>query len=313
MTAIGASERQAKRPLYDIDVKAGKERFEVINLGQLKEIKDLRRVWPHEALDFTPWLAEEENLNLLSDAVGLEITVDETESSVGDFNVDIYATETGTDRKIIIENQLEDTNHDHLGKLITYASGKAADIVIWIVKRAREEHRAAIEWLNNHTDENIAFFLLEIKLYQIGNSDIAVKFEAIEKPNDWTKEIKRQTSSSPTLQARYDYWVAFNEYAFDNAAFSKAFNRRKASTDHWMTLSVGSSACHISLLQVRKDKSIIVEWYITDDKELYQKFYSHKADIESDMGMPLDWRELPEKKASRILVIHDADFDNKDK
>jgi hypothetical protein len=174
----------------------------VINLGQLKEIKDLRKVWPHEALDFTPWLAEEENLMLLSDAVGLEITVEETESSVGDFNVDIYATETGTDRKIIIENQLEDTNHEHLGKLITYASGKAADIVIWVVKHAREEHRAAMEWLNNYTDENIAFFLLEIKLYQIGNSDIAVKFEVIEKPNDWVKEIKRQSSSSPILQAR---------------------------------------------------------------------------------------------------------------
>ncbi len=126
-------------------------------LGQLKEIKDLRKVWPHEALDFTPWLAEE-NLALLSDTIGLEIAVDETESSVGDFNVDIYANETGTDRKIIIENQLEDTNHDHLGKLITYASGKSADIVIWVVKRARSEHRAAIEWLNNHTDENIAFF-----------------------------------------------------------------------------------------------------------------------------------------------------------
>lgn len=285
----------------------------MINLGQLKEIKDLRKVWPHEALDFTPWLAEEDNLSLLSDAVGLEITVDETESSVGDFNVDIYATETGTDRKIIIENQLEDTNHDHLGKLITYASGKAADIVIWIVKRAREEHRAAIEWLNNHTDENIAFFLLEIKLYQIGDSDIAVKFEVIEKPNDWAKEIKRQTSSSPTLQARYDYWLAFNEYAFNNVTFAKAFNRRKASTDHWMTLSVGSSACHIDLSQVRKDNNITVEWYITDDKELYQKFYSHKADIESDMGMILDWRELSNKKASRILVIHEADFDNKDK
>ncbi len=87
-------------------------------------------MWPREVLDFTPWLAEEENLNLLSVAVGLEIMVDETESSVGDFNVDIYATETGTDRKIIIENQLEDTNHNHLGKLITYASGKSADIVI---------------------------------------------------------------------------------------------------------------------------------------------------------------------------------------
>ena len=129
------------------------------NLGQLKEVKDLRWVWAHEALDFTPWLAEEDNLMQLSDAVGLEITVDETESSVGDLNVDIYATETRTDRMIIIENQLEDTNHDHLGKLITYASGKAADIVIWVVKHVREEHCAAIEWLNNHTDENIAFIL----------------------------------------------------------------------------------------------------------------------------------------------------------
>ena len=231
----------------------------MINLGKLKEIKDLRKVWPHEALDFTPWLAEEDNLALLADAVGLEITIDETESSVGDFNVDIYATETGTDRKIIIENQLEDTNHDHLGKLITYASGKSADIVIWVVKRAREEHRAAIEWLNNHTDENIAFFLVEIKLYQIGTSDIAVKFEVVEKPNDWTKEIKRHTSGSPTLQARYDYWVAFNDYAFSNNNFSKSFNKRKASTDHWMTMSVGSSACHISINQIRKDMNKFFE------------------------------------------------------
>ena len=116
----------------------------MINLGTLEEIKDLRKVWPHEALDFTPWLAEEENIAILSDAIGIDITVDDTESPVGDFNVDIYAVETGTDRKIIIENQLEDTNHDHLGKLITYASGKAADIIVWVVKHAREEHKAAI-------------------------------------------------------------------------------------------------------------------------------------------------------------------------
>ncbi len=98
-------------------------------LGILEEINDLRTVWPHEALDFTPWLSQDDNISLLADAVGLEITVDETESSVGDFNVDIYASETGTDRRIIIENQLEDTNHDHLGKLITYASGKSADMI----------------------------------------------------------------------------------------------------------------------------------------------------------------------------------------
>ena len=156
----------------------------------------------------------------MADAVGLEITVDETEYSVGDFNVDIYATETGTDRKNIIENQLEDTHHDRLGQLITYAAGKSADIVIWVVKRAREEHRSAIEWLNNHTDENIAFFLVEIKLYQNGSSNIAVKFEVVEKPNDWTKKIKRNTSNSSTLQARYDYGVTFNDCAFRNNAFA---------------------------------------------------------------------------------------------
>ena len=284
----------------------------MINLGKLKEIKDLRKVWPHEALDFTPWLAEDENLAQLADAVGLEITLDETESSVGDFNVDIYATETGTDRKIIIENQLEDTDHDHLGKLITYASGKSAEIIIWVVKRAREEHRAAIEWLNNHTDEDIEFFLVETKLYQIGDSDIAVKFEVVEKPNDWTKEIKRNISNSPTLQARYEYWLAFNDHAFKNVAFAKAFNKRKASTDHWMTLSVGSSACYISLSQVRKYNQLVAEWYIPDDKELYHKFYSKKDAIESEMGIQLEWNELPEKKASRILAYKEIDFEDKD-
>lgn len=163
----------------------------MVSLSTLEEIKDLRSVWPHEALDFTPWLAD--NIDLLADAVGLDITVDETESSVGDFNVDIYASETGTDRKIIIENQLGDTDHDHLGKLITYASGKSADVIIWVVKHAREEHKAAVEWLNAHTDDKIAFFLSEIKLYRIGNSEPAVKFEIIEHPNDWAKEIKRRT------------------------------------------------------------------------------------------------------------------------
>jgi hypothetical protein len=284
----------------------------MMNLAKLNEIKDLRKVWPHEALDFTPWLAEKDNIAILADAVGLEITIDETESSVGDFNVDIYATETGTDRKIIIENQLEDTNHDHLGKLITYASGKSADVIIWVVKRAREEHRSAIEWLNNHTDENIAFFLVEIKLYQIGNSDIAVKFEVVEKPNDWTKEIKRNTNNSPTLQARYDYWIAFNDYAFQNNNFAKHFKKRKASTDHWMSFSVGSSAYGMSVSQVRRNNQIEVEWYISEDKSIFTELLKHKSAIESETGIQFDWRELPDKKASRIIAIHNADFENKE-
>ena len=283
----------------------------MINLGTLKEITDLRSVWPHEALNFTPWVAE--NVDLLADAVGLDITVDETESSVGDFNVDIYASETGTDRKIIIENQLEDTDHDHLGKLITYASGKGADVVIWVVKHAREEHKAAIEWLNNHTDDKIGFFLCEIKLFQIGSSDIAPSFTVVERPNDWTKEIKKTTAANPTQQQRLEYWQAFNDYAFNNATFSKEFNKRKPTTDHWMDFGVGSSACHIGVTQILKRNSIGVELYINNDKDLFKSIYAHKDEVESIMGFELDWRELPERKASRILIEKTVQLDDRDK
>lgn len=283
----------------------------MVNLSKLEEIKDLRTVWPHEALDFTPWLAQDDNITLLADAIGIDITVDETESSVGDFNVDIFASETGTDRKIIIENQLEDTNHDHLGKLITYASGKSADIVIWVVKQASEEHKAAIEWLNNHTDDSVGFFLCEIKLYRIGNSEPAVKFEVIEKPNDWTKEIKKSESINETQQLRYDYWVAFEDYAFKNPTFAKNFKKRKPSKNHWLNLSIGSSACHIAVSQIKQRNELDVELYISDDTELYNSLYENKTDIELTSGLSFDWRELPDRKASRIVLEKSVQLENK--
>ena len=279
------------------------------NLGTLKEFTDLRSIWPHEALNFTPWVAE--NVDLLADAVGLDITVDETESSVGDFNVDIYASETGTDRKIIIENQLEDTDHDHLGKLITYASGKGADVVIWVVKHAREEHKAAVEWLNNHTDDKIGFFLCEIKLFQIGDSQIAPAFTVVERPNDWTKEIRKTASANSTQQQRLEYWQAFNDYAFSDANFSRIFNKRKPTTDHWMDFSIGSSACHIAVSQIQKRKAVDVELYINDDKELFKSLFAHKDEIEKNMEMELEWKELPERKASRILIEKTVDLDDR--
>lgn len=279
------------------------------NLGTLKKITDLRSIWPHEALNFTPWVAE--NVDLLADAVGLDITVDETESSVGDFNVDIYASETGTDRKIIIENQLEDTDHDHLGKLITYASGKGADVVIWVVKHAREEHKAAVEWLNNHTDDKIGFFLCEIKLFQIGDSQIAPAFTVVERPNDWTKEIRKTASANSTQQQRLEYWQAFNDYAFTDANFSRIFNKRKPTTDHWMDFSIGSSACHIAVSQIQKRKAVDVELYINDGKELFKSLFAHKDEIEKNMEMELEWKELPERKASRILIEKTVDLDDR--
>lgn len=281
-------------------------------LGKLEEIKDLRTVWQHEALEFTPWLSQEENMELLADAVGLDIELDETESSVGDFSVDIFAFEAGTNRKIIIENQLEDTNHDHLGKLITYASGKSADVIIWVVKKAREEHKAAIEWLNSHTDDEIGFFLLEIKLYRIGDSEPAVKFEVVEQPNDWVKEIKKNDSASVTQQQRYEYWLAFQDYSFQNVQFAKDFNRRKPSMDHWLNFGVGSSSCHISVAQIRKRNELRVELYIPDDKDLFRSFLGNKEAVESDAELLFEWYELPERKASSIAIKKSVNFDDKD-
>ena len=284
------------------------------NLSKLEEVTDLREVWSDEARDFTPWLSEEENISLLADAIGIDISVEERESSVGSFNADIFAYETGTDRKIIIENQLEETNHDHLGKLITYASGKSAEVVIWIVKHAREEHVSAIEWLNNHTDPEIGFFLCEIKLYKIGDSAPAVKFEVIERPNDWSKEIKKSESFvSETQQKRYDYWVEFENYAFQNYVFSHEFNRRKPSYNAWMNFAIGSSACHISIGQNYKNDEISVEVYISDDKDLFHSLESNKSAIESDFGGYLDWQPLPDKKASRVQIKKDVELENRDK
>lgn len=282
----------------------------MVTMGKLEEIQDLREVWPHEALDFTPWLSQDENITLLADAVGLDITLEEMESSVGDFHVDIFASETGTERKIIIENQLEDTDHDHLGKLITYASGKSADVVIWIVKHAREEHKAAIEWLNDHTNDRIGFFLCEIKLYRIGSSAPAVKFEVIERPNGWVKEIRKNETATPTQQLRYEYWVAFMDYAFSDNAFAKEFKRRSPNRDSWMAFSIGSSACYISVSQLHRRGVAVVELYISNDKDLYKRLEAKSDSIDAAAGIPLNWLELEGKNASRICIEKSFDFEN---
>ena len=279
------------------------------NLGKIKKITDLRSVWVHEEYDFSQWLAEEENLALLSDSIGIDIMLEELESAVGGFSVDLYASEEGTGRKIIIENQLEDTNHDHLGKIITYASGKDASVVVWIVKRARDEHRQAIEWLNQHTDEQIGFFLVEIELWQIDDSAYAPMFKVVERPNDWAKEIKKvSATSNATQQARLEYWTAFNNYAFANKTFAKEFKQRKPSTDHWMSLSVGTSSCGLSILRLQQQSQVGVEFNVYSDKDLFRMLHGHKQEIEEEIGAELDWRELPEKKVSRILIKRDANL-----
>ena len=196
------------------------------DLGDIKKVDNLQSVWPHEAYNFTRWLAEEENLNLLSEAVGMEkrIKLVETESRVGNFSVDILAKDEDTQTNVVIENQLKPANHDHLGKVITYASGVNARVAIWIVKEAGEEHRRAIDWLNEHTDESLAFFLVQIELWQIDDSKKAPRFEVISKPNEWAKAAKRSVN-------RKRLWTSYTffgeKYSVENATqlFVGLFNR----------------------------------------------------------------------------------------
>lgn len=275
-------------------------------LGTIKKIDDLRSVWPHEAHDFSKWLAKEENLTLLSDTIGIDIVLEELESAVGGFNVDLYATEEGTGRKIIIENQLEDTNHDHLGKIITYASGKSAEVIVWIVKRARDEHRQAVEWLNQHTDSNIGIFLLEIELWQINDSPYAPKFNIVERPNDWAKSVKAVEGISDTKKLQLEFWQAFTEYAFAKKDFSQRFKARKAAPQHWYDLSLGKSAYHLGFTVNTQKKRIGAEIYIDDDKELFNRFKESQAEIEAIFGSKLEWREA--SKACRILALAPGDI-----
>ena len=274
-------------------------------LGKIERIDDLRTIWQHEAKDFSKWLAQEENLALLSDTIGIDIALEERESSVGDFNVDLFATEEGSGRKIIIENQLEDTNHDHLGKIITYASGKGAEVIIWIVKRARDEHRLAIEWLNQHTDENVGFFLIEIELWRINDSLPAPKFNVIEKPNDWAKTMKVVDSLSTHQKMQLDFWQSFVEHAYKKEEFKKVFSQRKAQPQHWYSVSVGSSIYHITFTVNTQKKKLGAEIYIHDSKETYEQFKKYATEIEQELGTEVIWREA--SKDCRILILHDGD------
>ncbi len=279
-------------------------------IGKLEEV-DIRELWKHEQYDFSEWLSKKENIENLNDILGLTLVDISKETYVGSYRCDLFAKDETTGIKVIIENQLEMSNHDHLGKIITYASGLDARVIVWIVKEAREEHRSAIEWLNNNTNSNINFFLIEIHAYKIGNSDNAPMFQVIEQPNDFIKNNK-STNSNDTMNKsqsqRLEFWNQFNNFLIERG---KPFNIRKATTDHWYNVAIGTSDAHIDITLVNKDSVIGIELYITNNKELFDKLYQKKDEIEADLGLELDWRRLNNSKASRIVTfIKGLNFDN---
>lgn len=279
-------------------------------IGKLKEV-DVRELWKHEQYDFSNWLSKAENLEYLNEILGLTLTDVNKEVYVGPYRCDLVAKDETTDVTVIIENQLEATNHDHLGKIITYAAGLKATVIVWIVREAKEEHRAAIEWLNNNTGTDVNFFLIEIHAYQIGDSLPAPKFEIVEKPNDFVKRGNQNSVDGDMTRAQSErlfFWEEFNKVI---VAKGKPINLRKASTDHWYDIAIGSSDAYIVINLVNKDANVVVELYIPNKKSLYDKLYEEKNEIENELGLTLDWNRLDNKKASRIkYYISGLNFDD---
>ena len=285
-----------------------------IPLSKIEKV-ELRDCWENEASDFTPWLASEENIALLADAIGMnELEVKAQEEHVGPFRADILCVDPGTDKYVLIENQLEKTDHNHLGQIMTYAAGLDAVTIIWIAERFTEEHRAAIDWLNRITDKEFNFFGVEIELIKIGDSPAAPMFNVIAKPNGWSKDVRSSQSSkdghSENEIFKYDFWDAFVNYMSSNP--SKLFKTQSASYDHWMNIAIGKGGVHISLLLNTKEQKVTIQLYMWDDadKKYFDAMVKHKEEAEEKIGLPLTWRRLDNKKASTIDLYKKCDLNN---
>lgn len=254
-----------------------------MKLGTLKRVP-LREVWKNEERDFSKWLATPEGIALLGEAVGFEIEPTETESAVGRYSLDILAKVSGTEQTVVIENQIEDSNHDHLGKLLTYAAGKNASCAIWIVKNARDEHKRAIEFLNETSKSSIGYFLLEIEAWRIGDSPAAPKFNVVEAPNSWAREMTNETTMSEISQTYFRFWAAFGEYANGKPDFKKVFNVRKPSGQNWMDFAIGRSGIWLSASVSDWHKRIKVALVLASNFAARDAVLENTTAIETEMG-----------------------------
>ena len=279
------------------------------NLGRLKRV-DLRNIWETEAQDFTPWLAQEDNLAVLSDAIGIELELEAQEKNVGPFRADILCRNVDSsddEAWVLIENQLERTDHNHLGQLLTYASGLNTVTIVWIAARFSDEHRAALDWLNEITEDKFRFFGLEVELWRIADSPAAPKFNIISKPNDWSRSVSRaarkisEEGLNPTQKNYIEYWGGLADFLREHSTIIRP---QKPHAQHWATYSIGRSGITLHALGAVRDNWIAVELSMSDvkAKAYFHLLFEDKEGIEQELGFSPEWMELPERKASRIRL-----------
>lgn len=277
----------------------------MVDLGRLKRV-DLRDVWEKEDRDFTPWLAQDENISVLGETLDMELEVEAQEESVGPFRADILcrdANSTDHDSWVLIENQLEPTDHKHLGQLLTYAAGLRTVTIIWVAQRFTDEHRAALDWLNDITGERYQFFGLEVELWRIGESLAAPKFNIVSKPNEWSREggaagaSVARTSEAGALRRRY--WAAFVAHLAEQHPH---LPKRKPPSDSWLSYSIGRSFCWLSVVFLRRDRQISVSFNLggAHRESHYDLVRERREEIETALGQTLDWR--PERRTGQVCL-----------
>ncbi|TMJ28881.1 MAG: DUF4268 domain-containing protein [Alphaproteobacteria bacterium] len=277
----------------------------LMSLGRLETV-DLRDIWTTEATDFTPWLARSENLAVLGKTLGIELELEAQERAVGPFRADLLCKDIGTGRWVLIENQLERTDHVHLGQLLTYASGLEAVTIVWIAARFTEEHRSTLDWLNRITDESFRFFGLEVELWRIGASAAAPKFNIVSKPNDWSHSVAHAARAiddaelSETRVFQRNYWAGLNQ-ALQHAG-GPVSGDRKPQPQPWMTYAIGRSGFQLQTVMSRPKSHVRAELAILADqaKDYLARLQTQKDEIERELGFPLKWEEVPGRHETRV-------------
>ena len=279
-------------------------------LSRLEHV-ELREKFKSEASDFTPWLAEEDNITLLGDTIGLDLQVEAQEKDVGPFRADILCKDTADNTWVLIENQLERTDHTHLGQLMTYAAGLKAVTIVWIAQKFTEEHRAAIDWLNEITDSEFKFFALEVELWRIGDSQVAPKFNLVSKPNEWSRAVAKSSANvlSESRQIQVRFWSGFKAYAEQRET---SFRATKALPQNWMNIAIGRTGYQLTAIASMYDtesqsynrNEIRAEFLVwgEDAKERFSIFEEQKQEIEEELGFSLEWYKTDEVNNCRAYI-----------
>lgn len=281
----------------------------MIAFGTLKRL-DPRQSWPSESADFTPWLAE--HLTELGDALEMEIELQTREAQVGNFSLDLLARDVGRDRTVIIENQLGPTDHDHLGKLITYAAGFNAATAIWLATEIREEHRQALDWMNQHTESDVEFFAVMLEMLQIDESKPAYNFRPVAFPNSWRKS--KVPVDGSTTERGEKYRTFFQQLIDDLRERHRFTNARAAQPQNWYSFASGISGVtygfNFALGGRVRTELFIGSGDVAVNKDLFDRFREQKAELESAFGEKLEWERLDNRIASRIAVYRPGSIES---